>query len=318
MADTEIVASGDEEDVIVELDEDVVEAEDTPEPDSKAEKPAAEESEEDEDEEGPEGHAGETDEERRLRRAAARKRKRENARQDKEAMQREIAELRRVNADVIRRMENVDKRMVHQDTSQVDAALNAAAHSAREAEQEIAAAVAAGDGMAVVEAQRKWYQSARAAEQLTEIKKRVTAQPAPQKGVDPVLQANFQAWSARNTWYDATVKGVDSKIAFAVDSAMAEEGWDPRRPEYWDELDNRLKERLPHRYKPSQAPQEQSSRPRPPTGGTPKNSTLKPNQIRLSPERVQAMKDAGVWDDPEARKRYVKRYAEYDKAHKGD
>ena len=310
-----------EEDVIIEIDdnEDDTEeggqaegtAEDAPHADSDAE--------DDEDEDRPEG---ETVEEKRERRRLERQRRKKTQKEREEAQQREIASLKRMLADQQRRLEHVDQRAVSQDLSQIDAALNSAARAAQEAEAELAEAVAAGDGKRVVENQRKWYQAAQAINQLSEIKKR--AQTAPPKGVDPVLQANFQAWQAKNVWYDSTAKGVDSKIAFAVDSALAEEGWDPRRPDYWDELDRRLSERLPHRYKRSEAvddePSGQRARPKPPTGPTNKGSaaTLKPNQIRLSPERVAAMKEAGVWDDPELRKKYVKRYVEYDRQHKGE
>ena len=51
----------------------------------------------------------------------------------------------------------------------------------------------------------------------------------------------------------------------------------------------------------------------PPTGGTREHapaSTKK--EIYVTPERKQAMIDAGVWDDPIARQRYLKAYRDYD------
>jgi hypothetical protein len=309
-----------EEDIVIEIDDDGSNADDA---DGAASEPAAQPEEahddDDDDEERPEG---ETLEEKRERRRLERQKRKKMQKEREEAQQREIASLKRTLADQQRRLEHVDQRAATQDLSQIDAALNSAARAAQEAEAELAEAVAAGDGKRVVENQRKWYQAAQAINQLSDIKRR--AQVAPPKGVDPVLQANYQAWQAKNAWYDSTVKGVDSKIAFAVDQALAEEGWDPRRPEYWDELDKRLSERLPHRYKRQDADEDdsprQKPRPKPPTGPTGKDSaaTLKPNQIRISPERVAAMKEAGVWDDPELRKKYVKRYVEYDRQHKGE
>ena len=35
--------------------------------------------------------------------------------------------------------------------------------------------------------------------------------------------------------------------------------------------------------------------------------------VYVTPERRQAMEDAGVWDDPVARNKYLKAYAEYDR-----
>ena len=39
-------------------------------------------------------------------------------------------------------------------------------------------------------------------------------------------------------------------------------------------------------------------------------------EVYISPERKQALIEAGVWDDPVLRQKYVKRYAEYDRQNK--
>lgn len=39
-------------------------------------------------------------------------------------------------------------------------------------------------------------------------------------------------------------------------------------------------------------------------------------EVYISPERKQALIDAGVWDDPVLRMKYVKRYAAYDAEHR--
>lgn len=305
-----------EEDIIVDLDNDDVEKNKERVPEKDANLASDDDDDDDESDESGEGELSETDA-KRIARRDERKRKREKARHEKERMQRELADLKRQNADFHRRLENVDKRTVTQDLSQIDAAMTQASQAAQMAERKLAAAVAAGNGNEVVSAQREWYNATQAQQQLTEVKRRMVAQPEPQKGVDPLLQANYQAWQARNSWYDSSTKDPDSKVAYAIDTALAEEGWNPREPGYWDELDKRLKTYLPHRYRDSNQGEE-VAKPRPPTGGSPKNPTIKPNQMRLSPERVQAIKDAGAWDDPESRKKFIKRYAEYDRAHKGD
>lgn len=305
MAETE-TAPGNEEGVVVDLDDDeiteVVE-------EAKSDKPLSKRDDEDgDDEDGDDDEESPTDAKRKAR-SEERKRKREKARADKEAAQREIAELKRQNADILRRMENVDKRTVSQDLSQIDAALTQAAQAAQAAEQEIAQAVAAGDGMKTVEGQRKWYQAAKAHEQLTDIKKRAQQAPQPQQGVDPVLRANYDAWHARNAWYDVNRRDPDSAVTFAIDNALAAEGWNPREPGYWDELDNRLKKYIPHRYaKAEDVEEEERPRPRAPTGGTARNTAVKPGQVSLPADYVAYLKEAGMWDDMETRKRMAKRY----------
>lgn len=48
------------------------------------------------------------------------------------------------------------------------------------------------------------------------------------------------------------------------------------------------------------------------TGG----SAVRPGEFRLSAERVQAMKEAGIWDNAEKRAKMIKHYAAYDRANK--
>jgi hypothetical protein len=93
------------------------------------------------------------------------------------------------------------------------------------------------------------------------------------------------------------------------------EGYDPTSPDYWSELRKRAARRLPERFGQSKEAKE----PRAPRGGPAvgsgkehaPSSTRK--EVYISPERKQALIEAGVWDDPVLRAKYVKRYAEYDR-----
>lgn len=42
------------------------------------------------------------------------------------------------------------------------------------------------------------------------------------------------------------------------------------------------------------------------------------NEVYLSEQRIAAMKEAGVWDDPVARAKQLKRYKQYDLEHAHD
>jgi hypothetical protein len=116
-----------------------------------------------------------------------------------------------------------------------------------------------------------------------------------------------ETWLERNKWYDPTATDADSRIALTVDQTLAAEGWNPKTPQYWDELDARLKKYLPHRYvsghnkgKPvNKSPVAGSGREEAGSSGS--------GGYRLSADRVQAIKDAGAWDDPKARAEMVKR-----------
>jgi hypothetical protein len=98
----------------------------------------------------------------------------------------------------------------------------------------------------------------------------------------------------------------------SIDQALTEEGFNPKTREYWQELDNRLQNYLPHRYtEDNSEPVQQRQRPRSAVTSTGRESSNSAgrNTFTLSPEQVRAMKDAGMWDDQEKRNRMIKRYA---------
>ena len=143
----------------------------------------------------------------------------------------------------------------------------------------------------------------------------MTRQPQ-QKAVpqaDPLLQRYVNNWMANNDWYDPNNGDSDSKIVTTIDNALAEEGWNPKTQEYWDELDNRLQKYLPHRY--TDMADEAPVAPRRPktvvtsSGRESASSSGGRNSFTLSPDQVKAMKEAGFWDDPQKRARMIKRYA---------
>jgi hypothetical protein len=124
------------------------------------------------------------------------------------------------------------------------------------------------------------------------------------------IQRNATDWLGKNKWYDPQARDTDSKIAKLIDADLAAEGWDPADPEYWDELDNRLQQRLPHRYNGKSG----SRRGGPTASSRSANPGARSaNTITLSKERVSAIKDAGAWDDPAKRAKMIRAYAAFDK-----
>ena len=53
----------------------------------------------------------------------------------------------------------------------------------------------------------------------------------------------------------------------------------------------------------------------PPVGGSGREGGATPGrrQVVVSPERKRALQEAGVWDDPVARERYLRKYHEWDR-----
>ena len=102
-----------------------------------------------------------------------------------------------------------------------------------------------------------------------------------------------------------------------IDSSLVAEGLDPSSKKYWKELNRRIADRLPHRFAQEEdsgySGEERSGRRGPPVGGSRDISAPGSKKVFVSSERVQAMKDAGYWDDPVLRQRMLKRYSEVDR-----
>jgi hypothetical protein len=196
----------------------------------------------------------------------------------------------------------------------VDAEMQKAADAYNYYKQVHSEAVTAANGQVASDAYEKMFAAMRRAEDLNRIKEAARRPQQTQQPLDPRLKANAEGWMARNSWYDPNAGDMDSRVAFTIDNQLAAEGWNPTTEQYWTELDSRLKKYLPHRYNSgyNQGQSSTNNRP-PPVAGSGRESTNKSGGYRLSAERVQALKEAGAWDDPVQRAAMIKRYQEFDK-----
>jgi len=264
------------------------------------------------------GHAEETEEEAEARRQRNRARRAENKarRQDYvESLKRELAARDELLQQAMTRLDAVEKRTHGADMAAVDAELRKTADAYMYFREQHALAVSKADGAAAVEAQEKMYQAQRRGEELDRIKKAAAQRPQQTQALDPILKMNAESWLERNKWYDPTATDADSRIALTVDQTLAAEGWNPKTPQYWEELDARLKKYLPHRYVSGHNRGKPVNKSPVAGSGREEAGASSSGGYRLSADRVQAIKDAGAWDDPKARAEMVRRYQEYDKQH---
>jgi hypothetical protein len=261
---------------------------------------------------------GEVDpEQERIRAAkrAKRKARKEYHRQVSNEKDARLQNLQRQNQELLERISSLERKSASGELARLDKAIEEQAHRIEFAKRKIAEATAAGDGNLLTSAQEMWFEARRKAEDLEAYKQRMV-QPERQQPIkqDPRIQRYASQWLESNPWYDPQGTDLDSKIALTVDQALAEEGWDPATPDYWKELDNRLSERLPNRYTDySNEKPVQQRRPRSVVTGSGRevasSNSGGRNTFTLSPEQVKAIKEAGMWDNPETRNRMIKRYA---------
>lgn len=144
---------------------------------------------------------------------------------------------------------------------------------------------------------------------------------------DPAVVSRIDAFKAKFSWWngpDAT--DPDSNVVNTLDNGVARAGHAPNTDAYWSELERQMKQYLPHRFKAQarngadtgaqSANGEQRQRRSPPTAGNgSEGSGARPGYVKITPQRKAAMIEAGSWDDPAKRKRQLKQYDAYDKAH---
>jgi len=318
-----------ERDMITEDDEQVVEGQEQPEkveiemsPEEAAQ--FSEDSAQDEDRVAKQEDDDESDREairerRRLEKKERKQRREQAINRDKI----ELEFLRKRNDDLERRMTGIEQKTQRSDISLIEQKLKEAVNEVQLAEKVIAKAVAAQNGEDVAQALRYRDQAMNKARQLDAAKKQAEqAAAAPkQKPVDDVSLEYAREFIKDNPWYNPKGNDESSAIVLAIDSALTKEGLDPRSEDYWDELRDRVRRRLPEKFDEDNTPAprsqqkaERSARGGPQVGsGREHAPSSTRREVYISPERKAALIEAGVWDDPVLRQKYIKKYMEYDR-----
>jgi len=221
--------------------------------------------------------------------------------------------LERQNQQLLERLSVLERKSHGSDLARLDKAIEDQDNRILFAKQKISEATRTGNGELLTSAQEMWFEARRQAEALANLKKRAVAPQNPRtiQAPDPQLQRHANNWMANNPWYDPNGKDPDSRRALNEDAILAEEGYDPKTAEYWEELDKRLQRVVPHRYT-EDANERPRSRPRSAVTSSGRefaSNNGRGNSFTLSPDQVRAMKDAGMWDDAEKRAKMIRRYA---------
>lgn len=318
-----------ERDLITEDDERVVEGQEQPEkveiemsPEEAAQ--FSEDSTQDEDRVAKQEDDDESDREAIRERRRLEKKERKQRRE--QAINRDKIELdflRKRNDDLERRITGIEQKTQRSDISLIEQKLKEAVNEVQLAEKVIAKAVAAQNGEDVAQALRYRDQAMNKARQLDAAKKQAEqAAAAPKKQeVDDVSLQHAREFIKDNPWYNPQGADESSAIVLAIDNSLVKEGFNPRSEDYWDELRDRVRRRLPEKFSddddapaPRAQKTERTARGGPQVGsGREHAPTSTRREVYISPERKSALIEAGVWDDPVLRQKYIKKYMEYDR-----
>jgi hypothetical protein len=272
---------------------------------------AAEDAQEDERVGAAEGE----DDQKAADRRAERKTRRQRQKDARDRDQRELTFLRSRNEQVERQLGDLSRRQDATEQAGVDHRLAQLDGAIRSADDVYAKAITAGEGEDAAEAQRIRDNLRDQAGQLRQWKEsQGTEQAGEVVGPDPALVERVREWHGRNDWFDFGRRDEDSAIAGAIDDMLIRDGYDPTSGDYYDELDKRIANRLPHRALAGNGADEDTTRSRGPkfrVGG--QERPLRSNEVHISRDRREAMEEAGVWEDPKLRKKYLAQYAEWDR-----
>jgi hypothetical protein len=236
-----------------------------------------------------------------------------------------LQQLQRENEEFRRRLNDVERNSKSEQIYRIDRNIEDAQTKLDYAKMKIAEATHNQDGNAMVEAQMLLQTASKEFDQLRQIRNqadREMKRPQNQQPADPQVKRLAEDWIRRNPWYNANLSDSDSKIAKKVDEIMANQGWNPADPDYWDEFDSRLQKEIPHRYNGDNDDESRSvRRPRNVVGSAGREASAayggsNRSQFILSPERVKVMKEAGAWDNPVRKAKMIQSYIAFDRANR--
>lgn len=212
---------------------------------------------------------------------------------DKEEAARLAQKLREENEQLKQRMTTLDQAHLTEYGSRLDSQLSIAKQSYKdaydrgdvdkmfEAQQELSRIAIEQERFRLAKQRQEKVSVSRETEQTQQ-----TQQTAPQESPKPDPRA--EAWAEQNDWF-----GQDEAmtiVAFGIHKRLVqEEGFDPTTDEYYDEIDKRIRDEFPHKFKKTgrsgQVASADTSASRKPSGR---------RTVKLSPSQVAIAKKLGV------------------------
>lgn len=245
--------------------------------------------------------------------------RRQVQKQAKEKTLQELRLLRQQNEDMARRLAAVEGNALSQSGAQLEQRLLDVQREVQQAELIIARAIESGNGDDVTTALNMRDEAKARESQLYSAKTQVEYARTQPAAADPRVTSLGQQWMEANPWYDPRGANEDSAITNAIDNRLVSEGYNPATVEYWEELTRRVSARINRSADRDDREdrEDRQTNPRkkaPPMGNSREHApTSTKKEVYVTPERKQAMMDAGVWDDPVKRNQMLKAYQAYDR-----
>lgn len=208
---------------------------------------------------------------------------------------------------VQRRSQELEHLAKQSDVGRLDEARTRIETQAIALKQIIKAAREEGDVNTEMEAQQRladiMYDQRQVSEQAAIRQAQLAAQQQQMQQVQQVQQPSqpvevdpkAEDWAERNEWFGrdvamtAAVRGIHMQL-------IAQEGFDPKSNEYYDELDRRMRDAFPHRFSDSTSQSNRTTRPVQTVAPAARSSGVNNARrtVRLTPSQVAIAKRLGV------------------------
>lgn len=231
---------------------------------------------------------------------------RENAR-----LLNEIAQMKQRYAEMERKLTEREKTDYHSEMNRLESAYAIAENAVKEATSN-------GDGEALARALNSRDQIR---DRYRVVAEKVNAEPAPRERQESAQTPQYDdqtkylvnRWAVRSRFKEWDPS--EQMVAKFIDKQLVAEGYDSRSEEYYEELDYRLQDELPHRYKNSLSSTKSSgkAKARPIVAGAGREAPSKEeDQLRRLPKSfLENAEKAGLnVADPAVRKRLLERREE--------
>lgn len=250
--------------------------------------------------------------------------KKQRAREREENLRRELQVRDTLISQLTSRLNTIERKSQGVDIAQVDSAIKQLDSAYMQAQQQLKEATENQDGTAAVQANELMFRVRQRFEHLTRIKQALEQQARKPPPLDPQIVVHANRWMGQNNWYKPEGADRDSRLVRRIDQELADEGRVPTDPGYWSELTNRVKKELPHRFQQAHntstdgGTKKEVAKRRQPVGssGSSEQRSMSNSGSKvgtLSKERVAALKEAGLWDDPKIREKAIREFQDFDK-----
>jgi len=222
-------------------------------------------------------------------------------RKDKED---EVARLIRQNEELSSRLNNTQKEFTNISKLNLDATEKQLKDKLELARGAYQAAHEEGDSSKILKAQEflndaqndlKSVGATKMQFKEPEVKQTQQQVQQPQYQQQPTPDPKAQSWAEKNDWFGEDK--IRTAAALAIDADLKEEGFNPTDDDYYTEVDNRLKEAFPHRYKTEEVEEvrKQETSPAQVVAGGTRSTPSSNKKVKLSKEDVRL---ANKWNIP--------------------